>query len=143
MSQDFVLDASFALSWCFVDETTSATEDSRISLQGENTAYVPELWLREILNTLLVAERRGRIKQVAFGLFLTDLRELPIEIVNDSFTWKNLIAVRDTARKHQLSAYDAEYLLLAKSLRIPLASFDNNLRSAAKKENIELIPTLP
>ena len=43
------------------------------------------------------------------------------------------------AEKHCLSAYDASYLSLALSDRIPLATLDKKLAAAAKAEQIELL----
>jgi len=55
-----VVDASIALTWCFEDEVTAETEaiGTRVDSEG---AIVPGLWRLEVANTLLLAERCGRI----------------------------------------------------------------------------------
>ena len=40
---------------------------------------------------------------------------------------------------HRLSVYDAVYLELALRLSLPLATLDRALRSAARREGIEII----
>ena len=40
------------------------------------------------------------------------------------------------AEKHQLTAYDAEYLRVAKELQLPLATQDGNLVAAARREKV-------
>ena len=44
------------------------------------------------------------------------------------------------SRQHQLSSYDAAYLSnLAVAENLPLATLDNNLRTAAKRIGVELL----
>ncbi len=54
----FVLDASIVLTWCFPDEEAQKAEkiSERIAL-GDKPA-VPAFWRHEVLNALLVGERR-------------------------------------------------------------------------------------
>lgn len=56
-----VIDASMALSWCFPDEQTAACIEVLDLLKAGEQAVVPAFWPLEVLNTLLVGERRGRI----------------------------------------------------------------------------------
>ena len=56
----FVLDSSVTLAWCFEDEHTDAT-DALLERVVESGADAPLLWPLEILNGLMMAERRGRI----------------------------------------------------------------------------------
>ena len=56
----FVLDNSVALTWCFEEERTAATE-ALLEQVGDAGAIAPMLWPLEALNGLLVAERRGRL----------------------------------------------------------------------------------
>jgi predicted nucleic acid-binding protein len=44
------------------------------------------------------------------------------------------------ARTHQLTAYDAAYLVLAIQTGLPLASRDRKLRAAAQRSNVRLLP---
>jgi len=50
------------LSWCFEDESDEVAERVLDSLT-ESEALVPAIWLLEVVNGLLVAERKKRITQ--------------------------------------------------------------------------------
>lgn len=57
---NFVLDSSLALSWCFDNEATAATQEILGSLVT-GTAFVPSLWASEVNNALCMSQRKGRI----------------------------------------------------------------------------------
>ena len=65
----FVLDASATLAWCFEDERT-APAASMLERLRDQEALVPPLWLLELANGLVVAERRGRITRAESTRFL-------------------------------------------------------------------------
>ena len=50
-----------------------------------------------------------------------------------------LASLAQTARPHQLSAYDAVYLDIAISLDLPLFTDDHNLRTAADRMGVTVI----
>jgi len=52
----FVLDCSVAISWCLVDENNDYA-NSILSMMVDAEAFVPGIWLLEVANTLVVAER--------------------------------------------------------------------------------------
>jgi predicted nucleic acid-binding protein len=134
----FVLDVSIALSWCFSDEATPETWQLLERLEQES-AIVPELWLLEVGNVLVNAERRGRITEARVTEFLELLAALDIEVDNET----SLRAGREIvslARSHRLTTYDAAYLELAMRLGLPLASKDDALRSVAKKLGATVFP---
>ena len=83
--------------------------------------------------------RRKRISPEGVKQHLTLLAALPIDVDENAFgqIWGETLAL---AQKHQLTLYDATYLELAKRLGLPLASFDGELRKAAKAEKVELLP---
>lgn len=80
--KEFVLDASFALRWCFEDEATEATESLLTVLQNQEAlAWVPAIWQHELLNGLGKGITRGRVeRRRAFSLG-QEIRELPWRIV--------------------------------------------------------------
>ncbi len=55
---EFVLDCSVAISWCLVDEYNDYA-NAVLDIMPNAEAFVPEIWSLEIVNTLLVAERRN------------------------------------------------------------------------------------
>lgn len=122
-----ILDASTALAWCFDDEW-SAEADAVLRVVQQDGALVPPLWELEIVNVFVVAERRGRISSADTTRFLALLDSLPIEIVEDDPPTAELAAL---ARAHQLTAYDAAYLLASQRSGWPLATLDSRLRAAA------------
>jgi predicted nucleic acid-binding protein len=82
-----------------------------------------------------MAERRGRIAadQVAHGLML--LQALPLS--GDETTAEQVPGrIFALARKHGLTIYDAAYLELALRRGATLATFDDQLLKAAKKEKV-------
>ena len=56
-----VIDASVTLSWCFPDEQTPMSLDVLDRLKSGEQALVPAFWSLEVLNTLPLGERKGRI----------------------------------------------------------------------------------
>ena len=51
----------------------------------------------------------------------------------------DFVKVFDLAQKHNLTFYDASYLQLAIDLKLPLATYDQQLIDAAQSEQIALI----
>ncbi|GAB4498138.1 MAG: hypothetical protein OHK0052_10960 [Anaerolineales bacterium] len=62
-AQNFVLDASVTLVWCFKDEDNDFAEQILERL-AQAEAFVPTLWLSEVANVLALAERRNRLKNL-------------------------------------------------------------------------------
>lgn len=133
----FVLDASIALSWCFVDEATTYTWELLDRLEEEK-AFVPSLWPLEIGNILILAERKKRISYAHVIQSLELMSNLPIQI--DEETAQR--AFRNTshlAHVEKITTYDASYLELAMRLGIPLATKDKALSKVAKKLGVSLL----
>lgn len=129
----FVLDASFALAWCFHDEGTERTRGALDDL-GEGTALVPDvLWQLEVWNALLGATRRGRLSAQGARESRAILAELAIRPATPPLT-----AVFELARAHGLSSYDGAYLALALQQGLPLASLDRELNAAAERVGVRL-----
>jgi predicted nucleic acid-binding protein len=132
----FVVDASVTLAWCFEDEATPQTEAILDRLIND-TAIVPALWGLEISNVLLMGERRGRLTEAKSARFVALLGQLPIHV--DSATVE-MGAVLAAGRRHELTAYDAAYLVLAEREGVALATTDTRLCSAAKGAGVAVIP---
>ncbi len=104
-----VIDASVALAWCFPDEA-SGYADAVLAALEDQTILVPSIWPVEITNALLVGERRKRIRQPEVRRFVELLKGL--RIVEDSQSVADAVSnVLPLAREHNLSAYDAAYLM--------------------------------
>jgi predicted nucleic acid-binding protein len=68
-----VVDASVTLACCFADEQTPLALKVLERLKAGDQALVPSFWCIEVLNSLLVGEKRGRISPVQTRAFLGDL----------------------------------------------------------------------
>ena len=60
MTEQFVVDNSVVMSWCFKDETNNYA-DTVLDRLTEEAAVVPSIWPLEVVNVLLVAERQKRL----------------------------------------------------------------------------------
>jgi len=134
----FVVDASAALAWCFEDEASSWTDGLLERLRQGDRIVVPSHWPTEILNGLLAASRRKRIKTGQPALFWDEMARLPIE-TEPPLTALQGKAVLALSEKHGLTAYDAAYLELAFRRQLPLATLDMDLRNAAQVEGAALL----
>ena len=132
----FVLDTSVTMAWCFDDESNPYANAVLESLE-QNTALVPNIWLLEVSNVLVVAERRKRMTKADSVHFQELLKELPIQI-KPSGRQRIFGESLDLAREQNLSAYDAAYLDLAMRAGCPIATLDNTLREAAKRCGVAL-----
>ncbi len=132
----FVLDTSVTMAWCFDDESNPYADAVLESLE-KNTALAPGIWLLEVSNVLVVAERRNRMTKADSVRFQELLKELSIQVeysTQQRVFGENL----DLAREQNLSAYDAAYLDLAMRAGCPIATLDNALRDAAKRCGVAL-----
>lgn len=132
----FVLDASTALAVALPDET-SERADRVVERFHAERGIVPALWLLEVANGLVLAERRQRISPGSAEERLNLLLSYPIDVVEASLA--DVPTIYALARKHGLSAYDATYLNLAIGRRLPLATGDGELRRAARSAGIEVL----
>ena len=135
--QDFVIDNSVVMSWCFKDETSKYT-DTVLDYLENTTAYVPAIWPLEVSNVLLVAERRKRLNQADSSRFISLLFELPI-IVEPESPERMLNEILALAREYKLSSYDASYLDLAMRKGLPIATTDKHIMSAARKSHVPIL----
>jgi predicted nucleic acid-binding protein len=137
VGQLFVLDNSVVMSWCFEDESNNYA-DSVLEKLTTAQAIVPAIWALEVVNVLLVAERRDRIKQSDSTSFLTLLMQLPIEIKQDMHC-AAMSELLFLGRSHNLSSYDLAYLNLALHNGCPLATMDQKLIEAAEDTGVLLL----
>lgn len=133
----FVLDCSVAISWCFSDESSSYADAVLVLLTEDAEVVVPGIFWLEIVNVLLVAERRKRITAQQITDALTLLRSLPI-LVSSDVSPQSTDTLLTIARENNLAAYDAAYLEIAIRENLLLATIDNRLITAAKKYNVFL-----
>ena len=133
-----VVDASVTLAWCFADEQTPLAMKVLERLKAGDQALVPSFWSVEVLNSLLVGEKRGRISPEQTRAFLGDLGAL-----SPSFDYASAEQVNGPVQKlcrdHGLTPYDALYVELAIRMKCPLATQDQAQRTVANVLNIECL----
>jgi predicted nucleic acid-binding protein len=134
----FVLDCSVTMAWCFADEASDYADKVLDCLETQ-TVYVPRLWHLEVLNILLVAERRGRITQAESSEFLDTLKQLDIQ-TDALSTHINSPDALELGREYLLSAYDAAYVALAVRENLPVATMDKKMQEIARQLGLYFSP---
>jgi predicted nucleic acid-binding protein len=101
------------------------------------TVFVPAVWRLEVVNALVVAERRKKVAPAKSAKFLRDLRQFTIarDVDGLEHVFSTVLA---HARLYQRSAYDASYLELAKRRGLPFATKDEPLRKAAEELGVTI-----
>lgn len=135
----FVLDASVSLRW-FLDRPvpTYANRVKQLLVDG-SLAVVPALWHLEMSNGLVVAQRRGVLTSTDVDQSLVYLEQLLAQMIESDAALVSIGQSLLTARKFQLSSYDAAYLETAQRGNLPLATLDQPLRAAAKQAGVEIV----
>ena len=132
---DFVVDASVACGWVLPDETSAVGEAAYAYLE-RHSAFSPDLLWHEVRNVLMMTYRRKRIDFGAVTAGVEKLRILPIRTRHDVANDYSIITL---AERHGLTAYDATYLALAVEMKLPLATLDKQLITAATRDGVPLI----
>jgi predicted nucleic acid-binding protein len=131
-----VLDASVALAFVASDEADPL--QTTVDLLEAKGAIVPASWRLEIANSLLLAQRRGRIDAAFRRQALSELGDMPISIDGETnqHAWEHTLTL---AERYNLSTYDSAYLELALRLSLPLATLDEELRAGARRARVTLL----
>lgn len=132
----FIVDASVTLSWCFEDEATDASEAllRRLLMEG---GLAPGHWPFEVTNALISGERRGRLDEARLSVARSLLAALPVDIAPSDMG--AALGIRDMARQHDLTVYDAAYLELATARSVGLATVDERLAAACRAAGVSVI----
>lgn len=133
---EFVLDCSVSMAWCFDDEASPYTDGVRDCL-ANHQAQVPSIWPLEAANAAIMGERRKRLDEARSSRFFVLLQALPI-VVDEETSSRTFSEIVHLARTYQLSAYDAAYLELAIRRGLPLACLDGKLKTAATAAGVVL-----
>ncbi len=138
MSAQLVVDSSAICALFFEDETTPDSEQLLQRLEAGGI-WVPGLFLWEVANVLLMAERRQRISQAerAEALQLVESLGLQIDQADPAVVWHDGLQL---AGQTGLTSYDAAYLELAMRLGAPLASRDRALNNCCRTVGVTLQP---
>ena len=127
------------LTWCFPDEESQKAEEIAERIAAGDRVIVPAFWRHEMLNALLVGEKRKRLTPELTRAFIDDLDRLPVDMDLPASSAVVFNATQALCRKHGLMAYDAAYLEIAMREKNALATVDEDLRRAAVAEGVQVL----
>ncbi len=135
MTSGLVVDASVSAAWLLPEEATPYTE-SMLQATADHEVWVPALWLLEMGNLLISAQRRKRFdaakrRELVMAASALRLRVDPVPVA--------MADLDDLAASHRLTAYDAAYLELAMRRSLPMATLDPVMRKAMKAASVALV----
>ena len=135
-----VLDASVAAAWLLPDEASEASRRVYVrTRRGSLVLHAPELWLWECGNIIASAVKRRRISPDDALLTWSVLDAIRVRVELAAPAPAQVRAALVLALDHGLSLYDAGYLWLASSLRLPLMTTDRSLARAARAAAVETV----
>ena len=127
-----VVDCSITLPWFLEDERTKFT-DQILNAIHEVEYWVPSIWRLEMVNGLLMAERRKRIDKAWRIESVDQASRLKVRV---DLIQPGMSTVANLADRHGLTAYDAAYLELAMRQKFGLITQDQELVRAADAEGL-------
>jgi predicted nucleic acid-binding protein len=133
-----VLDASLMLAWLLEEDAVASAPELNDVLWREQL-IVPAHWSAEIGNALLINQRRGRIPADRVAMILEDCSKLDI-LVETPISIENVARHIRLAAIQNLTLYDAAYLQIAIERSISLGTLDADLRQAANRLGISVLP---
>ena len=133
-----VLDASTPLGWMLDRPIPASASQTRNLIIAGATPIVPALWIHEVSNAIVMAERRKRLNSGQVAALVSDFEKF-LQIVEFDPMAVRASALIATAQRTHLTVYDATYLELASRRRVPLATLDDKLRHVARRDGLELI----
>jgi len=128
-----VLDSSVILKWYLIDETygQKALDLLHKFITRELTILSPSLLEYEVINGLVIAQKRGRIKEEKILTAIEGFFDLQIDLRDLSHFYHRSLKY---CRVYNRSLYDASYLALAETEGILLITADEGLYNAVKKD---------
>lgn len=129
-----VLDASVVAAWSLPTQYTPSAR-ALLAQADQHRFLVPHVFLVEVRNLLLAAERREkwRMKDTERTLDWLDALDLLVARMDDPVELRSVMGV---ARLEGLNLYDSFYLRLAETDTAVLASRDKPLLAAAVRRGV-------
>ena len=135
----FVMDASVTAAWLLPDHATEHTRRLYAAIRRDEVEpQAPNAWQWECANILANGVRSGRIPSSAVEGLWSVLDAIRHRVELHELAPAQHKAVLAVAIDAGVSLYDAGYLWLAKSLDLPLATFDEQLIQAAPHAGVKL-----
>jgi predicted nucleic acid-binding protein len=130
----YVIDCSVAFMWVVAEPDSAKALRLRDDFQkGIHELLAPDLFVIEIANSLLVAERRGRIAKGTYPTLLADVLSTPPRLFPASPLLARVAAITSMT---PVTAYDCLYVVLAEREGCEFVTADSKLVNA-------LQPTFP
>jgi len=128
-----VIDSSVVLKWYLVDEEygTKAVGLLDKYLSNDLEILAPSLLEYEVINGLVIAQKRGRIEEEKILEAVDGFISLEIKLKNLSLFYPKVL---EYSRVYNRSAYDASYLALANEEGIIFITADGDLYDTVKKD---------
>jgi predicted nucleic acid-binding protein len=131
----FVADNSVIVAWFVKSQANPYTWNILERAASGEAIHVPLLWRQEFVNTMVVLERRRRLKAADATQAFAELADMNMATDRELV---DLDALAGLARRFKLGAYDATYLELAMRLRLTFACRDGPLKAALPKAGVAL-----
>lgn len=136
----FVLDASVTAAWLLPDEASAHTRRLYALIRRDEVEpQAPNLWQWEWANILANGVRRGRIPTTAVEGLWGVLEAIRHRVELHELAPAQHKASLSVAMDAGLSACEAGYMWLARSLNLPLATFDKGLIAAAPACGVKIL----
>jgi predicted nucleic acid-binding protein len=130
-----VVDASVAVGLLVPDEQADI-HDRALDALVSRPAFVPPIFEYEVASALSMARRSSRLSEAQVQASLRRLTDLPFQRSDEGQSAERLLEI---AARHELSVYDAAYLVLAERHGADLATMDRRLRGAAENAGVPLV----
>lgn len=128
-----VVDASVILKWYLDDEKDSQKALSLLAryVSDELEIIAPSLLEYEVVNGLIIAQKRGRIKEEKIITAISGFIDLGIKLKSLLHLYHKVLHYCKTYNR---SAYDASYMAIADEEGIPMITSDRGLYNSVKKD---------
>lgn len=135
----FILDASVTTAWLLPDSATDETRRLYARLRRDEVEpQAPDVWHWECGNVIASGVQCGRIPAASVEGLWGVLEAIRHRVELHALAPAQYKAVLDVAMETGLSNFDAAYVWLARSLKLPLATFDPEQMAAAKRCGVTL-----
>lgn len=128
-----VIDASIVLKW-YLDDEIHGNEALMLLhsfVANEINLVAPALLEYEVINGLIIAQRRGRIPEPTLAEAILAFQALDIKMEDISALGLRLLFY---SKKYDRSAYDAAYLAIAEQVKAEFITADKALYNAVSKD---------
>lgn len=133
-----VIDASATIALVMNEDSVAAPESIFLTL-AKDAVITPSHWLAEIGNAFVSNVRRRRLDRRQFEFVTFKLETMNVR-VEPPPTLREMAIIAEMAIDLGLTYYDAAYVDKAHSFEASLFTFDEEMRNAAARLNIPLLP---